>query len=263
MKSKYAAFVFIMLCSQIAVAETFLSQIYPKGVYTGMTLDELRATRKQLLDGGHPTKNGINLVERLNSLTFGWYYLRQGKLVGYMRITRAALLDTKQKVTEEALVDPEKSGEFTKIGVSQAARSTRDLQMETIQVVNWKSKATPDLELYTVDSPSEITVIAFEPSSLSWKDFFIGPEIKDELEASRRHIEKVLSDANALKRLSSTPSAAQASSRSVVATATPIVAVKKPGAAAEKPSPNFPIVPLVILAAVIAGAVVFSLRRKF
>lgn len=240
-----------------AWADGYLDNVFQGNVCLGESLTKFRAAHgKVILMKTVSEKEGsFDFGEMPSRTDLRMYYFRKGRLAGYMKFFRTTQLDAKQRQAASRVADPEKSGEFTKIGISQAARSTRDLQMETIQVVNWKSKTTPDLELYTVDAPSEITVIAFEPSRLSWKDFFVGPEIKDKLEASRQHIEKVLSDAKAQKRSPSTPGA-QVSSSPLAATATPTTDVKKPA------SSNFPIMPMVIGAALIAGVAVFFLRRK-
>jgi len=124
--------------------------------------------------------------------TIKMYYVRDGHLVGLMRTTSANGLDANLIRKETQLAIPEDASEFVKGNISSAIRVTKSLQMERIEVLNWKSTQEKNIELYTVNSPKEITVILFDSRNLSWRDFFVGAEIEQHLKDTRKRVENML-----------------------------------------------------------------------
>lgn len=247
----------------ISFGRDFLSSIYPDGIHFRMTEAQVRAARDQLTEmpSTPASRNASVLAERLSSTTSAWYYFREGKLVGFRRLTVGNQLTDAQRTEEEGRIIPRASDGFTKDDELEALRTGATLDARAIKVVRWKSNSD-SLQLFTVNAVDELSVAIFQPKYLSWDDFFVGLEMKGELEIEKKRISKILDEAqakNGLATLSRTSSQAMlplpTPAPSALPSSTPKVAIVKYPSA-------LPIVPMAILAAVVVGIIALFRRRK-
>lgn len=242
----------------------YLNRVLPPGINLGMTGAQLpvlpNTIRRPVSEGNqNPTQN-YDLIQRVSPATFSWLYIRDDKLVGYMRITKPSLLSADQQQAEHDAVLPSSAAGFAKEADEKALRAGPNLEPIMVTATKWKSKSS-DLAFYTVITDAEITAIAFDPAKISKDIFLASPLLKKTLEAEAKQIKQQLKTAS--PRASPNPNV-----QVLQSTPTPSNSAKQAGnllitqAVKEKPSSSsFPIV-LVAIIATLVGAIVFLLRRK-
>ncbi len=262
----FAIVVSVAIGNSAAVENDFPDRILPEGVKLGLAAEQVRSARSQAaLIPIYPTgRDGYNFVERLSPFTFAWYYVRKGKVAGFMRTTMASHLDPSQRTIEEERMTPKASDGFAKDSESEALRAGTTLRPQVIKVIRWKTKSDA-LQLFTVNSTDELSIIAFQPSLLSWNDFFVGLDMKNKLEAEQNRIARLLVTANAQEKKDDPPHSSLSSqtAASTLPSAQSVAATTKVSTDVEIKSQNsFPTVLMAVIAAVLIGAMVFLLRRK-
>lgn len=285
-------FIAAIVVNASATPDEFYNRNLPSGIALGMSLDAVTQVRPEARktdatqDRDATSDESATMVEVARQGKVGtayWYRFKNGKLGAVSRSISTKNLPAESAESDAGRVYNELRESFELLRQEEILRSTGAATF-LLAAQLWEDKEN-GLNVYFVASSQENTIIIFDPNDFGAKDFFVPFDKRQEIDAQAKSVRDMLGESmptpapiidllpqvikeSASNRAATTPAppgmplqtamphSTPAQKPQQEASPTPTVAVET------KPAPDFPIIPVAIIATLIVAAAMFFLRRK-
>ena len=268
----------------------FYSKNLPPQVVLGMTPDQLVQVRRgvrtnELIQPNYTEGKSVTMVELLrmqNQATALWYRFKEDKLGAVSRSVSTKNLPSESAQASASEMHRELLENFTLVRQEEVLRSTGATTFE-VSAQLWEDKAN-GLNIYFIATSQEITIIIFEPTSFSSRDFFVPVNKREEIDAHAKSVQDIVGESTltplpivdflptvkneGTSKARTVKRSPPRKTRPVSPRSTPVtqkISVPPSSTPPETRTASYhiPIELVLILAAVIAGLVTFLLRSQY